>query len=92
MIHAEAPIHAQIKAYCRKAGWLCMSSRSDRSTSRTRGEPDFTILAPNRVLFIECKSPKGKLSEDQEQFATRAARLGHWVRVVRSWDDFLKAL
>jgi hypothetical protein len=58
-------------------------------TYRTKGEPDFTILAHGaQVRFVECKRKNGKLTKEQQAFIVHAARNGHVVHVVRSLEEF----
>lgn len=85
----EAELHEQIKAECRARGWMALSSRMDSPTGRPMGEPDFIILANGgRVLFVECKTRRGKLTPVQHAFASMAARLGHEIHLVRSIAAF----
>ena len=44
-----------------------------------------------RVVWIECKSPKGKLSEAQEEWRKIAALHGDVFIVARSLDDVREA-
>ena len=39
------------------------------------------------VLFIECKTPSGKLSFEQESFQAHAMSAGCYCLTARSWDD-----
>jgi hypothetical protein len=102
----ESDLHEQIFAECRRRGWIALHGAMSERTHRTAGEPDFIILG-NRVAFtlkesgehycpfvllIECKTAKGKLSPDQTAMAAHAAKLGHTIHVVRSFEEFLKLL
>lgn len=89
-VDLEGDLHSEIAQFCRSKGWLALHGRMDRRTHRTEGEPDFTILAEGRVLFVECKSKKGKRSTAQLAFAAMALRLGHTVHEVRSLEEFAK--
>ena len=85
----EKALHAQIREFCRARKWLYFTGSMAHRSRRTLGEPDFTILAPNgQVLFVECKTLTGKLSEEQIQIQREADRLGHCIHIVRSLDDF----
>ena len=56
----------------------------------TPGWPDITIMAPGgRVIFIELKAGKGRLSEEQKRLHLMAYHLGHDVYEVRSFKRFL---
>ncbi len=86
----EAKLHEDIFDECRRRGWIALHGSMAERTCRTLGEPDFVILADGgRVLFVECKSRKGKLSPAQAALKHQAERLGHAVHVVRSMGEFL---
>lgn len=86
---SEADLHAQILDECRQRMWIAFHGSMAHSTFRTPGEPDFIILTENKVWLIECKTAVGKLSTDQRAIAAWAAKLGHTVHVIRSFEDFL---
>jgi hypothetical protein len=56
------------------------------------GFADLMVLCDGRVLFLELKSPKGKLSTNQEAFRDAVLAQGHAWALVRSLDDALGAL
>jgi hypothetical protein len=57
------------------------------------GEGDVEVLlAGGRYLYLECKSPTGRLRPAQERFAARVAELGGAYRVVRSADEAVAAV
>lgn len=56
------------------------------------GFADLMVLCDGRVLFLELKSPKGRLSPDQEAFRDAVQAQGHGWALVRSLDDALGAL
>lgn len=56
------------------------------------GFADLIVLCAGRVLFLELKSLKGKLSPVQEAFRDAALVQGHGWALVRSLDDALGAL
>lgn len=85
---SEKALHAQILAYCQVNGWLVLHGSMAHRTRRTEGEPDFTVLLPGRVLFVEAKTGKGKLSPAQVAFAAKAEALGHKVHVARGFIPF----
>lgn len=85
----ERDLHDKIMSEVERRGWLAFHSRMDKPTTVGAGVPDFVILLPKgKVLLVEAKSAKGKLSEAQVVLAFRANRLGHEVHVVRSFYDF----
>ncbi|MFQ5439681.1 MAG: VRR-NUC domain-containing protein [Paracoccaceae bacterium] len=56
------------------------------------GFADLMVLCDARVLFLELKSRKGKLSPAQEAFRDAVTAQGHGWALVRSLDDALGAL
>ena len=56
------------------------------------GFADLIVLCDGRVLFLELKSLKGRLSADQEAFRDAVTAQGHGWALVRSLDDALGAL
>jgi len=56
------------------------------------GFADLMVLCDGRVLFLELKSLKGKLSPEQEAFRDAVLAQGHAWALVRSLDDALGAL
>ena len=56
------------------------------------GFADLMVLCDGRVLFLELKSPKGRLSPAQEAFRDAILGQGFGWALVRSLDDALGAL
>ena len=56
------------------------------------GFADLMVLCDGRVLFLELKSLKGRLSPSQEAFRDAVLAQGHAWALVRSLDDALAAL
>jgi len=56
------------------------------------GFADLMVLCDGRVLFLELKSRKGKLSPAQVAFRDSVLAQGHGWALVRSLDDALGAL
>lgn len=71
--------HQAIANYLRKAGCLVFSLHTVG-----RGFPDLLVLIPGgRLALVEVKSPKGRLTPDQERFISD----GWPVVVVRDEGD-----
>lgn len=89
-VEREADLHAQILDYCHRQEpqWVAIHSRMDAATTTDRGVPDFVILAPGRVLLVECKRKGGKLSIHQQAWHKRAEAVGHRVVTVTSLLEF----
>lgn len=93
----ESELHEQIFAECRRRGWIALHGAMSERTHRTAGEPDFIILGSCPVMgpliyFIEAKTRLGKLSIEQQAMIAHAAKLGHTIHVVRSFEEFLAIL
>lgn len=88
----EKTLHDKILAECRRRGWIALHGSMAHKTYRTGGEPDFTIMAETKVLFVECKSAKGKLSPEQVAMMFHMNRLGHILHVVRSFRGFIELI
>jgi hypothetical protein len=59
------------------------------------GMPDLIICIPSGVyhaLFVEMKTEKGKLSENQKIVHQVLSDSGYCVKVCRSFDDFVKTV
>src|SRR5436190_22320233 len=85
----EGSLHDDIIDECNRRGWLFFHGSMAHRTHRTKGEPDFIILAENgRTLLVECKSRTGKSSTAQLGIQAHARKLGHVVHVVRSIEEF----
>lgn len=88
----ETALHNSIIKELRSRRWLYFHGKMSARTRRTLGEPDFTILAPQRVIFVECKSKSGKRSPDQQTVAYCARLLGHEIHLVSSMREFLEKI
>lgn len=57
------------------------------------GYQDLIIFLPKaRVLLVELKSEKGKLSDDQKRVFAELGKKAHLVFTVRSFDEFKELL
>jgi hypothetical protein len=64
-----------------------------REEGLTRGVADLCVLLPKgRTGWLECKTSKGKQSDEQMGFEARCKRLGHYYAVVRNIDEALDEL
>lgn len=86
----ESVLHKQILDECKRRGWIVFHGSMAHSTFRTPGEPDFVILAEGgKTILVEAKNRCGKMTPDQLAIQTWACKLGHFVHVVRSFEEFL---
>lgn len=58
----------------------------------TKGAPDLVVLLPSsRIIFIEMKSPTGRLSPDQKNIQNTCNEISDGIYFVcRSLDEFKK--
>lgn len=57
------------------------------------GAPDLVVhVGGGKILYLEVKAPKGRLSENQKRFAARCDRDGVPYHVVRSVEDTEKII
>lgn len=56
------------------------------------GIPDRCVLWQGKVIWMECKRPKGVLTDGQREMFTRFERSGFPVHIVRSIDDVISVL
>jgi len=85
VVLAEAGLLDHIRALARRLGWCCYHTHDSRKSEP--GFPDLVLTNGRRVLFLECKTSTGKVTEAQAQWL---ALLGHSTpldaRVVRPQD------
>lgn len=61
----------------------------------TAGVSDLILAVPNKHnhgVFIEMKTPKGKVSKEQEAFLFLMKSLGYRVEVVRTFEQFVEVV
>lgn len=104
-VKAEKELHRLIAQECHRRGWIPWHGSTAHKTKMTLGMPDFTILGRKDVkwdkpgmnvecfqpftLFVECKRPGGRISKEQHEMIEKAAKLGHTIHVVTSFQQFL---
>ena len=54
------------------------------------GVSDLIVLLPNRIIFLEVKTDKGRQSDNQKRFQKKVESLGFEYYVVRSVDEVEK--
>jgi hypothetical protein len=92
-VAVESDLHGEILDECKRRGWIALHGSMAHRTYRNLGEFDFTILADcGRVLLVEAKAKRGKLSPEQRALHAWARKLGHTVYAVRSMSDFVWAV
>lgn len=66
--------------------------RPDRKSGIQTGWPDFTVAWMGRVVFIEAKTPDGRLSKVQENVHAFIRASGNRVEVCRSLEECKEAV
>jgi hypothetical protein len=103
LTHEESHIQAAIIKELRSRGILVWSTPNDfikdarsMGTAITMGllpgASDLTIALPGRVVFMEVKTPTGRLSEAQVKFQEKVEALGHQYAVARSLQEAIDVL
>jgi len=54
------------------------------------GVADFCIVKEHEVVFLEIKTLKGLLSDNQKRFLGNVSRLGHRSYVAYGWEDIVE--
>ena len=87
----ESIVKAAVKKYLYYQGWYSFPIL--QGLGAHKGIADRIAVKNDTTLFIECKSPKGKLSPNQEQFGYTITYHGglhlHYI-VVRYIKDLIK--
>ena len=91
MRRPEAQIRYSIRRLLvQKLGFAVWDMEQNRKTRQTPGFPDLVVIGHGLILFVEVKTPKGKLSEHQELFRDEVTANGGtylvWRDVRDAWD------
>ena len=91
----ESDIQRGIVQALSYAGWIVMHIPNQSTRGRQRwsglvpGAPDLVAVKHGRVVFLEVKTEKGKVSEKQSEVHDLLRLHGMEVRVVRGADDIM---
>lgn len=85
-------IHLPFRAYLDKESIPYHYNRPDKHSTAHKGDPDFLLTHCNRCLYLEAKTPVGKLSLDQEKRIAYLRAAGNKVLVVRSLEEAVEAV
>ena len=89
----ESRLQGKIQAWAKEWGRPIQSNRKTKGarTLLTPGWPDITLVTTGgKVIFIELKSNRGRLTEDQKQMKLQFMAMGHQIHEVRSYRRFLE--
>ncbi len=92
----ESEIQKQIIDYCNAAGALVFrmnaGGRGHNIKKPPKGTPDVLVIFNRVALWIEVKTKKGIISDDQKKMHMRLTGLGQHIIVARSLDDVIDKL
>ena len=88
----ESDLHKEFIAWLNARRIPFLHSRTDRRTTTALGDPDFFVLWEGRVLGIECKIDKNKLSDAQEKRIAYLKQAGVRVEVARTLQECIVAV
>ena len=95
---SEAQVQLQVIKFLRAKGFVCGKIKTKGSFSdgkylfdkyQFRGIADLLVFTNTRMYFIECKSEKGYLSQDQKDFKELCNKVRIPYLVVRRVEDVI---
>ena len=84
----ETEIQYGIKQYLEIKGYFCF--KNHQSFGSYKGIADLFAIKGNKNLWIEVKTPKGKLSQYQKDFRDDIQKHGGYYFVAKSIDDIIE--
>jgi hypothetical protein len=88
----ESQVQRQIVDGLRARGAYVFVTHGPMNKPVHPGVSDLVAVFPERVLFIECKAPGGRVSEEQREFLSSMRERGHEAFVADCWDDCVRHL
>lgn len=86
----ETLIRLDIRRFLRNLGFAVWDMEQNRPTRQTAGFPDLVAIGRGRILFVEVKAPKGRLSPAQQVFREECLANGGtylvWRSASEAWD------
>ena len=86
----EAQIRRGIREMLKQLGFAVWDLEQNRPTRQTPGISDLIAMGHGLVLFIECKTRKGRLTDAQHFFGQEVERNGGvyliWRSTTDAWD------
>lgn len=84
----ESAIETKVRKYCTREGLVCYKFTSPSYN----GVPDRLILGRGKVLFLELKSAKGKLTALQQRELDRIRAAGVEAKVAYSYGQAIEMI
>ena len=88
----EAQVQRQVVDGLRAMGAYVIVTHDAKHRPILQGISDIIAVLSDRVMFIECKAPGGKVSEYQREFLSSMRERGHDAFVADCWDDVERQL
>jgi len=83
----ENRMHEQYSGWLRRNGLLYLHASPNKRSTLPVGWPDFTVFgAGAKTLFVEFKTKRGKLSDDQKAVMADLTRFGHVAGVLGCYE------
>lgn len=86
----ESDIQRQIKDYLQLKGWFCV--KIHQSLGSYKGIADLYAIKDGRHIWVEVKTPMGKVSPYQEQFRRDVEAHGGKYVVARGIEDLERVM
>ena len=87
----EGIIQKSIVDYCTLKGALVFRMNSGQAKYNVKlapkGTPDLYVVLNKKSVWIEVKTPTGKVSEPQQEMHDRLRGLGQYVLIARCLED-----
>lgn len=83
----ETIVKKQVRGYLRIRGWFVFHVL--QGLGAYPGISDFIAMKNGRVIFVECKAPKGTQSDQQKQFQRCCEVCGVTYILARSVEDLI---
>lgn len=87
MKRPEQAIRLEIKRLLKQLGFAVWDMEQNRPTRQTPGFSDLVVIGHGLILFVECKTPKGRLSDYQRVFGEAVTSNGGTYLIWRSVND-----
>ncbi len=81
----EKVVLDQVRQYLRALGWYVV--RIQQGMGAHKGVSDLICVRDGHVVFVECKTAKGKQSEHQKTFQREIEQRGGEYRIARCLED-----
>ena len=83
-------LQGKIVRWAKEHGYPIQSNRQTKQAKGllTPGWPDICLILKGRVVFLELKAGKGRMTEDQLNMRIRFLHLGHEIYECRTWKRF----